>query len=87
MNLLLCETRQMTTGEKVDHLRRLLKATCKVYYVSLGITQGECGPVTFSIHGTCRSHNGKSFVISKPAESFSDMLYIIIQSLQTINET
>lgn len=76
----------MTTSDKLDHLRRTLKTTCKVYYLSLGITQGECGPVTFSVHGAFRSNNGQSFVISQPAENFGDMLSIILQSLQTIDE-
>jgi len=76
----------MTTGEKVDHLRRMLKATFKVYYVSLGITQGERGTVTFNLHGAFRSHAGKSVVISKPAETFGDMLSVLIHSLQTIDE-
>lgn len=80
-------SRAMTTGERVDHLRRLLKARCKMYHLAIGITQLYNGPIKFSINGAVRSTLGQNFTINQDGDDFADLLLNIIDSIESLDQS
>jgi len=74
----------MTIGEKTEHLERLLKAKCRMYSITLGIHQGVVGPSYYNILATVKTNTKQNVVLTKSAESFNQMLTLIIDDLQRL---